>query len=338
MQGQGAVDIVYLWVDGSDPAWRVKRQAAFDRLTPEQQGEIAVFGNVEGRYRDSGELRYNLRALDRFFPEHGRVFLVTDRQIPSWLNADSGVQVVDHRDLIPHASLPVFDSGHIESYLHHIDGLSERYVYLNDDVFFGRSTTVDDLFFDYGVHVAWSDEPVVTDVPMQRESTALENACRSSAGWFRKVRQDVVHPAAAAALGYEHVFRTFAHSPRAMTKSIAHEAERMAPELFALARSTVFRQWDRPTVVSDFIMRWAMATGQARVVDWKGRYVASGDGLSGDELDLLQKDFGELDFFCVNDTTDNAAATDPRLLKVQRTLEHLLPVPSRYELVTELVD
>ena len=34
---------------------------------------MAVYGNVEGRFRDNDELRYSLRALERYFPDHGHV-------------------------------------------------------------------------------------------------------------------------------------------------------------------------------------------------------------------------------------------------------------------------
>ena len=132
-----AIDIVYLWVDGADPAWRARRQQAYAAWAQAHPGQLALHGNVAGRYRDNGELRYNLRALERFFPGHGHVYLLTDRQVPAWLRASKRLTVIDHASLMPGAALPVFDSGHIESYLHHIPGLSERFLYLNDDVFFG---------------------------------------------------------------------------------------------------------------------------------------------------------------------------------------------------------
>jgi len=78
-----------------------------------------------------------LRSLEKFFPTHGHVYIVTDGQTPAWLQASHRLTVIDHRDLLSSATRGVFDSGHIESYLHHIPGLSEHFIYLNDDVFFG---------------------------------------------------------------------------------------------------------------------------------------------------------------------------------------------------------
>lgn len=134
----GQIDIVYLWVNGADPVWLKKRHLAYASWTQQNAGELAAFGNVAGRYRDNSELLFNLRALELFFPGHGHVYIVTDGQTPAWLRPSGRMTVVDHRDLLPPASSQVFDSGHIESYLHHIPGLSERLIYLNDDVFFGQ--------------------------------------------------------------------------------------------------------------------------------------------------------------------------------------------------------
>jgi hypothetical protein len=143
---QTPVDIVYLWVNGNDPVWRAKRQAAAAKLGKAQCLSMAAFGNVEGRFRDNDELRYSLRALELFFPTHGHIYVVTDGQIPSWLKPSGRLTIVDHKELIPTACLPTFDSGNIESYIHRIPNLSERYFYLNDDIFFGSRVDLDDWF------------------------------------------------------------------------------------------------------------------------------------------------------------------------------------------------
>ena len=78
----GPVDIVYLWVDGADPVWQQRRQQAYAAWALQHPQALAAFGNVAGRYRDNGELRYSLRALEKFFPGNGHVYIVTDGQTP----------------------------------------------------------------------------------------------------------------------------------------------------------------------------------------------------------------------------------------------------------------
>lgn len=67
------IDLVITWVDGADPRWRAKRQAA----------ELAT-ANVEGRFCDNGELRYLLRSIESYWPFEGMIYLVTDAQVPSF--------------------------------------------------------------------------------------------------------------------------------------------------------------------------------------------------------------------------------------------------------------
>ncbi len=331
-----SVDIVYLWVDGSDPVWRLKRHRAMVLGDCSGDNDLAAYGNVEGRFRDNQELRYSLRALDQFFPDHGHVYIVTDGQVPNWLVTIDGITVIDHRELIPEASLPTFDSGHIETYIHRIPNLSERYFYFNDDVFFGAPVRVSDWFWSDGVYTAWSDEPEVSDEAMRRDATALDNACRLSIQWLSdnaQTNQDSDDATCVMTAPYHPVFRTFAHAPRPMLKSMLFELEVLVPELFAMSRSTVFRAWDKPTIVSDFVLRWALQNGMAKLRDYSHLYASTGDEGELSELVQLSGSIGALHFFCINDTTDDAHLDDPRLTRVLEVLQQMLPQASRYERV-----
>ena len=326
MTDSSPIDIVYLWVDGNDPAWRRKRQCAAQQLSAGHRDAIGLYGNVEGRFRDNDELRYSLRALERFFPDHGHVYLVTDAQTPDWLRPSGRLTLIDHRDLIPSASLPTFDSGNIESYIHRIPNLSERFFYLNDDVFFGAPVETGDWFWDGGLYAAWSDEPVVSDGPLRQDANSMDNASRLSRQWLGAQR------ARSARLpGYAHTSRTFAHAPRPLLRSVLFELEQKAPEMFASVRSTVFRTWDKPTIVSDFVLRWALAHGVVRMRDYRHRYLSTGDADIGEQLDRLVSAAGGVDFFCVNDTTDDASSHDARLACVRASLQALFDRPSSFE-------
>ena len=337
-----AIDIVYLWVNGNDSVWRAKREKYAQKLNASDHSSVAKFGNVEGRYRDNDELRFSLRALENFFPEHGHIYIVTDGQVPDWFQASDQITLVDHHQLIPHSALPTFDSGNIESYIHHIPGLSERYFYLNDDVFFGAPVCLENWFFEKGFYVSWSDEPEVKGSKLQVESTSLENASRLSKQWLQaKWDKSTLRTDSSGRKmdpEYQHTARTFSHSPRPMLKSVMMEIERDAPELFERVRSTVFRTWNKPTIISDFVLRWALAHGLAQTIDHSHLYIATGQSLQAQSLKKLKKMFSNLDFFCINDTTDDAHNGDPRLLQVRQILNALLPNASRCELVHHTVD
>lgn len=63
------------------------------------------------RFQDNEELRYSLRSVERFAPWVRHVFIVTNGQIPSWLNLDSPlVTVVPHEVRVhPHVCVCVSD-------------------------------------------------------------------------------------------------------------------------------------------------------------------------------------------------------------------------------------
>lgn len=314
------IDIVYLWVDGADPLWRNKRQHALTQSDDLARQKLARYGDVAGRYRDNQELRFNLRALEKFFPDHGHIYLVTDGQVPSWLNCTAGITLIDHTSIIPSAALPVFDSGHIESYLHHIPKLSEKFIYLNDDVFFGAPVHVDDWFGKHGVAVFKEHAQVPDYNTLQKDETALVNASILSKQWLQQR-----YPS------YQHVHRIFAHAPRPMLKQVLIELENEAPELFEQVRQTVFRDWQRPPIVPDLVPRWMLHRGLAHLKDVDYRYVCSGDIDAEQQFASLMTCFGKLAFFCINDTSDNAVWDDPQLIRISASLEQLLPEASRFE-------
>jgi hypothetical protein len=328
---QEKIDIVYLWVDGNAPVWRQKRLTSLNKLNANNRNSIAKFGNVEGRYRDNNELRYSLRALERYFPNCGHVYIVTDGQTPTWLQSSAQITIIDHKDLIPASKLPTFDSANIESYIHHIPNLSERYFYLNDDVFFGAPVDLSHWFHQdslrSGICVGWSDDSPVSNEGLQPDATALENACRLSIRWLQAFPPNLVEKNAT----YQHTYRTFAHSPRPMLKSMLFALETEAADLFESVRSTVFRAWDKPTIVSDFVMRWALTNGSAILRDYSHIYLSTGDIKTAADLESFLAADGQLDFFCINDTTDNADNLDPRLTMVQEALQTMFPKASRYE-------
>lgn len=316
---QARIDIVYLWVDGADPVWRAKREQAYDVWVQHNPDELAMFGNSAGRYRDNDELRFNLRSLERLFPDHGHVYIVTDSQTPGWLRPSSRLSIIDHRDLLATSGTLAFDSGHIESWLHHIPGLAERFIYLNDDVFFGAP--VDPQWWFGGRLKVFAEARRIPDYSaMQRNETALVNASILSNQWLSSR-----YP------GYRHDPRVYSHAPRPMLKSVMWELEAMAPELFAGVRSTTFRSWRLPAIVPDLVPRWMVHMGYADQYILDPLYISAGDHRAQQQLESLRTKFGKLPFFCINDTCDDAADDDLRLLRISRTLRELLPEPSSFE-------
>lgn len=123
------IDFVITWVDGNDPEWKKERNyyAAL---------ENREIDNSSARYRDWGTLRYWFRGIEKFAPWVNNIFFVTYGHLPEWLNVNHPkLKIIKHSDYIPKEYLPTYNSFVIEFYFHKIEGLSDKFVYFNDDMF-----------------------------------------------------------------------------------------------------------------------------------------------------------------------------------------------------------
>lgn len=137
------IDFVLPWVDGNDPAWRAEKQRA-----------TAADASGDGRdirFRDWDLLRYWFRGIETFAPWVNKIHFITWGHLPSWLNTGHAkLHIVRHEDYIPKEYLPTFSANTIEMNLHRLEGLSEHFVYFNDDMFLLRAMQPE-AFFQNGL-------------------------------------------------------------------------------------------------------------------------------------------------------------------------------------------
>ena len=141
------IDLVYLWVDGNDTVWAEKRRRFTD--DPNKYADTC-----KGRFANNDELKFSLRSVEQYSPWINKIHIVTDGQTPDWLNiSHPKIHMVDHTEILPPEELPTFNSVVIEHALHRIPGLSEHFIYANDDMFFNRPTAPSDFFTREGLPV-----------------------------------------------------------------------------------------------------------------------------------------------------------------------------------------
>lgn len=157
---QEQIDIVVLWVDGSDPEFIREKQTltgGMDSIDPYIDGDM--------RYRDYGTFNNWFRMIEKHAPWVNKVFLITNGQKPEWLNLDHPkLRLVTHKEFMPLDYLPTFNSAAIELNLHRIEELSENYLYFNDDMYMIRDCKPSDfykndlpkLFAVYDAIVPWA--------------------------------------------------------------------------------------------------------------------------------------------------------------------------------------
>ena len=142
------IDLVYLWVDGNDPGWQAKRNAIIGKT--EESSSV----NCKGRYANNDELKYSLRSIDLYAPWIHKIYIVTDNQIPDWLDtSNSKIRIVDHKEIMPEISLPCFCSTVIEHFIYKIPGLSEHFIYANDDMYINKPVTEETFFAKDGLPI-----------------------------------------------------------------------------------------------------------------------------------------------------------------------------------------
>ncbi|KAK0201124.1 hypothetical protein DFS33DRAFT_1479637 [Desarmillaria ectypa] len=174
------MDIVWSWVNGSDPL----HTAALS----EAEHDLGYVTSKPKLYRDHDELRYSMRsALAAFRNGVGNFYLLTSDtqatsseestsrlrygQIPQWLSASDwndgnvSLSVRHHSQFFSPGAYagPTFNSFAIESQLGHLCGVSENFIYMNDDFFFGGPVYPEDFYtplygpvlrFQYGIAVS----------------------------------------------------------------------------------------------------------------------------------------------------------------------------------------
>lgn len=145
------IDVVITWVDGSDPVIEAKRNQYL-----EQAGQVPQISKKERRFSHNGEIKFCLQSIATHATWVRHIYLITDGQVPSCIeNKDTciagilhKIRIIDHTEIFAgHESLlPTFNSLSIETFLWRINGLSEYFLYLNDDIFFTGRLQQEDFF------------------------------------------------------------------------------------------------------------------------------------------------------------------------------------------------
>lgn len=126
------IDFVVTWLDSNDPKWK-EDYAKYRKIKVKED---------KARFRNWDLFKYWFRSIEKYAPWVNKVFIVTNGKFPDWINPNHPKLVlVKHSDYMPNEILPVFNSRPIELYMHKIPGLSEHFVYFNDDCYLNSSIT-----------------------------------------------------------------------------------------------------------------------------------------------------------------------------------------------------
>ncbi|MBR2289905.1 MAG: Stealth CR1 domain-containing protein [Clostridia bacterium] len=146
------IDFVILWVDGSDEKWLQEKS--------KYNAENAVSDSSE-KFRDWDNLKYWFRGVEKYAPWVNNIFFITYGHLPTFLNVNHPkIKIINHKDYIDEKYLPTFNSNVLDLNIHRISGLSEKFVYFNDDVFIINDVVESDFFEGDMVKEEFSEGPI----------------------------------------------------------------------------------------------------------------------------------------------------------------------------------
>lgn len=264
------IDAVITYVDGSDPEWR-------------KQYFEAAGEDPAKRFREWGTLEWQVRNIRRYLPFINKIFLVValPSQVPDGVK--DKVEVVLHKDFIPDEYLPTFNSNTIEMFLHRIEAMSDRYLYINDDC----------------IPVAPSGEDEYFDG---------DNICRGFAHHFlapNMFKKIVKHTDAvarrAAGLGPSLFFIRPQHSPSPQIKSVGEELMESVGEEMLASLTAFRREWN---VCNYVLPDYLYHTGRVKLQRLSCRHFSMGSGTPA-QLEAFLK-APDRKWICINDVQMSA--------------------------------
>lgn len=312
------IDLVYTWVDGNDPAWQARKHKAEGLIDDAAVNETALSAS---RFQNRDELKYSLRSVEAYANWVNHIYIVTDGQVPEWLNSDHPkITVIDHREIFTDSSvLPVFNSHAIESQLHHIQGLSERYLYMNDDLFFMRPVRPEKFFTSSGLSKFFASRaPLDVDEPSARDLPVL-SAAKNGRAFMRKHHGRTVT-------------NKFKHTPHPQLRGVLQQMETDHPDLFRTVSASKFRDPADVSIASSLYHFHAYALGRAVPGSIAYDYL----DISSERAPLRLEWFSyqrKLDVVCLNDTHTDDSEVTPITQMLTEFLEHRFSIASSFERV-----
>ena len=330
------IDFVIPWVDGNDPKWKTEK----DKYSPTKADE----SNSANRYRDWGLLPYWFRAAEKFTPWVNKIYFVTWGHIPAFLNTEhEKLKIVNHKDYIPEKYLPTFSSHVIEANLHRIPGLSEHFVYFNDDTFILRPMP-ETSFFRGGLpctcgverpielvgnigiwqHAAVNDLGVINAHFSKKEQVAKfgRKYANSAYRWQDNIRTKAIERL------FPDNFTGFMnlHAPAAYLRSTFSEVWAAEPELLERTSSHRFRCADD---VNQWVMLWwQIASGNFSPFMTDNVVSGVDDGTVDGLCDIITN--ASHDMICLNDP-EGDIDFEALAAKVKNAFEMILSEKSSFE-------
>lgn len=336
--GKQKYDIVIPWVDGGDPEW-LKEKNHYACL----EGKATTTDNSETRFRDWDTIRYFFRSIEKNMPWVNKVHFITWGHLPEWMNPEcKKLNIVNHRDYIPEKYLPTFSSHTIELNIHRIKGLSQQFIYFNDDIVVLQKTKEEDFFrnglpCDFGIltpllssHRFSVQDTGLTDIEIINDHFKKKDVIgRNPFKWFN--------------LCYgAHVFKTMTMMPYPIFSNFygRHVCNSFDKRTFeevwekeaVILDSTSMHKFRTRRDVNQWLIRdWQLASGKfAPISPERGRYYALKNDNSKIIRDIVNR---RCKVICINDNgVEEIVDFEKSKREIIQALDTVFPDKSSFEL------
>lgn len=214
------IDVVIAWVDGKDPHLSEKRNGYLNKGADNK----IIPGAQPTRFASINEIRYCVLSIFRFAPFVRNVFIVTDGQDPN-LYEDiktffperlKSIRIVDHKEIFDGFGeyLPTFNSISIGHMIWRIKGLSDNFVYFNDDIFLIRNMKPEDWFINNipVIRGRWVPSPVFR-ILWNNISKVVNKYLSGNSGYQPRASFHMGQWNSASLLGMKLRYFTTSHTP-----------------------------------------------------------------------------------------------------------------------------
>jgi hypothetical protein len=317
-----SIDVVYTWVDEANPKFKEQLRTYWHNSLSVPPESIS-----SQRFRNNDELKYSLRSLEPFASWVGNIYIVTNGDIPTWLDTSHyRISIITHDKIFLDKSyLPTFNSNAIELQLHRIPNLSRQFLYFNDDVFLGRAVFRDDFITESGGQYIYFQKNLLRNKtdrgPVHDRAYAYTQKIINML-WSKK-----------------HSRLLPAHVPQLYDREILAYLEKLIPDEFQKTSSHRFRSAD------DLVLRVLYFFFLIESYKWDKRheavtlhwgssnysFVTFRNDLWGMWKAFLHIMLSKPKFFCINDDLEDSDSCHLILTSLRLFLSLYFPHPSSFE-------
>lgn len=298
------IDFVLPWVNPKDNKW----VQLYTKYSIKNNRDVRANGS---RWRDWELLRYVFRGIDKYMPWIRNVYLIlaSESQYEGWMNKDN-IKIIYHKDIIPQCLLPTFNSCTIEMFLHNIPGLSEHFIYSNDDIFITNYCYPEDFFTNGLPNI------MMRKMPYSEANNMFRHQCANS--------QDLVRTDNTTSVKLGYIYKNY-HSVCPLLKSVCKKIH-IDNEIKIYNSISQFREAKN---INQYVYSYYMYFNNMYTDKlWDCKYTSFSDNTQEEIYKMIKNQSQKI--LCINDAGYKGKLTYTKLL-FKSAFQYIFPNKSKYE-------